>query len=119
MLSDTGGGKKTQPDCNQQSEVILMFFQGHRQSKLIIWSYCNKKLQKCPYILLAFASLLSNRASSVMLKKRADEKMNDNPYDCCQQILIIERRFVRFAKTQNFTKKLRRPRCFHLVRQVS
>lgn len=88
----------------KQSEVILMLFQGHHQSKLKIWFYCNKKFRKRPYSLLAFASLLSNRASSVMLKARKDEKVNDNPYDCCQQILILERRFIEFDKTQKFTK---------------
>lgn len=81
-----------------------MLFQGHHQSKLKIWFYCNKKFRKRPYSLLAFASLLSNRASSVMLKARKDEKVNDNPYDCCQQILILERRFIQFDKTQKFTK---------------
>lgn len=94
----------------KQSEIILMLFQEHHQFKIIIIpSYYNKKLRKCPYILLAFACLLSNHASSAMLEERTDEKVNVNPYNCCQQILILERRVIHFDKTLKFTKKLRQP----------
>lgn len=79
----------------------------YHQFKTIILSYYNKKLRKHPYILLAFACLLNNHASSVILEKRTDEKVKDNPHNCCQQILILERRVTYCDKTQKFTKKIK------------
>lgn len=74
--------------------IIIKFFQLYHQYKTIILSYSNKKLRKHPYILLAFACLPNNHASFVILEKRTDEKMHDNPYNCCQQILILERSHI-------------------------